>query len=134
MNLPKRVGICTRALLPALLPGWLFMASTASAQLVSSNFSLVPPLISESAMPNVMLVMSNDHELSKKAYSDYSDLDGDGLIDSTYNDNFTYTGYFDSNFCYSYSTANGGLFEPADDISALIAANGHRCNLSGLSG
>lgn len=134
MNLPKRVGICTRALLPALLPGWLFMASTASAQLVSSNFSLVPPLISESATPNVMLVMSNDHELYKKAYSDYSDLDGDGLIDSTYNDSFTYTGYFDSNFCYSYSTASGGVFEPAGDISASIATNGHRCNLSGISG
>lgn len=93
----------------------------------SSDFAAQPPLIAESASPNVMLVMSKDHELTKKAYSDYSDLDGDGIIDQTYNDNFSYTGYFDSNFCYSY---NGGSnrFEPATDISASIATDGHDCS------
>ena len=30
--------------------------------------------------PRVMLVMSRDHELSKKAYNDHSDLDGDGTL------------------------------------------------------
>ena len=33
----------------------------ANAQLTSSNFSLVPPLITESAPPNVMLLLSDDH-------------------------------------------------------------------------
>lgn len=93
----------------------------------STDFAAQPPLISESASPNVMLVMSKDHELTKKAYSDYSDLDGDGIIDDSYNDNFTYTGYFDSNFCYSY---NGGSnrYEPAADISGSIATDGHDCS------
>jgi len=104
----------------------LGVAGQAAAQLTASNFALVPPLITESAPPNVMLVMSNDHELYKKAYSDFTDINNDGEVDGSYDDSFTYTGYFDSNFCYDYNTAQS-RFEPEADISALIATDGHSC-------
>src|SRR5690554_1176614 len=82
----------------------LLCGAPAAAQLSSATFASIPPLVTDTAPPNVMLVMSNDHELYKKAYSDYSDLDGDGLLDTSYQDDFSYVGYFDSNFCYRYST------------------------------
>ncbi|MDT8399014.1 MAG: PilC/PilY family type IV pilus protein [Pseudomonadales bacterium] len=111
----------------------LLFASPLSAQLSSSDFAALPPLITNSATPNVMLVMSNDHELYRKAYPDYSDLDNDGVLDTSYNDSFTYSGYFDSNFCYRYDGSDN-RFEPDGDISALIGSSGHRCNLSGIGG
>lgn len=98
----------------------------ASAQLTSSNFALTPPLITETAPPNVMLVMSNDHELYKKAYSDFSDIDGDGFVDGSYDDTFTYSGYFDSNFCYDYD-ATDTRYEPVADISSTLGTTGHSC-------
>ena len=54
--------------------------------------------------PKVMLSMSNDHQLFIKAYTDYTDLDADGLIDTTYVDGIAYFGYFESNQCYFYNT------------------------------
>lgn len=107
---------------------WLLgcmLAGSASGQLTSSNFSLVPPLITEAAPPNVMLVMSNDHEMYKKAYSDFTDIDNDGVIDGSYMDSITYTGYFDSNFCYDYVSTR---YEPISDISALLGTSGHSCS------
>lgn len=104
----------------------LLGANGVAAQPNSTDYAVIPPLISDSASPNVMLVMSNDHELYKKAYSDYSDLNDDGILDGTYNDVFTYSGYFDSNFCYSYSTTNQ-RYEPETDISSLIGTSGHSC-------
>ena len=61
--------------------------------------------------PMVMLAMSVDHQLFQKAFADYSDLNGDGVIDITYTDSFDYYGYFDSDRCYSYDSSSG-LFEP----------------------
>lgn len=69
----------------------------------------------ESVVPMVMIATSNDHQLFFKAYDDYSDLDGNGVIDTnetTYNHNYDYYGYFDSYKCYNYSTTNN-RFEPA---------------------
>lgn len=75
----------------------------------SSNYSSVPANISSTSAPMVMLNMSNDHQLFTKAYDDYSDLDGDGVVDTTYKDDFEYVGYFDSSFCYTYQN---NRFEP----------------------
>jgi type IV pilus assembly protein PilY1 len=93
----------------------------------SNDFAAQPPLIGNTVAPNVMLVMSKDHEITKKAYTDYSDLDDDGIIDDTYNDTFSYTGYFDSNFCYSYNSTSD-RFEPETDISSSIGTTGHDCS------
>ena len=53
--------------------------------------------------------MSKDQQLFKKAYNDYSDLDGDGVIESTYKHSIDYYGYFDPKKCYIY---RNNRFEP----------------------
>lgn len=85
--------------------------STATA----SDYKAIPPLVVDNAAPLVMLVMSNDHELYKKAYTDYTDLNNDGSLDRTYNNAFDYYGYFNSDKCYSYVTGSG-YFTPGGDV------------------
>ncbi len=77
-----------------------------------SDYNAVPPLLAESATPLVMLAMSNDHQLFYKAFTDWDDLDNDGLVDTTYKHSFEYVGYFDSFKCYQYDTG-AKRFEPA---------------------
>lgn len=72
--------------------------------------------------PRVMLVMSRDHELSKKAYNDHSDLNGDGTLETTYTDTIDYYGYFDPKKCYAYSS---GRFDPAGYAGG---AHSHECS------
>lgn len=67
------------------------------------------PLFIASTEPRLMLALSRDHQLSIKAYTDYSDLNGDGVLDITYNDSLEYYGYFDPKKCYSYSS---GVYVP----------------------
>ena len=91
---------------------------------LSSDYAARPPLLNQSSEPLVMLVMSVDHELFKKAYPDYSDLDSDGQLDTTYNDSFEYLGYFESNWCYSYN-GNDHYYESKKQATG---ANSHYCN------
>jgi type IV pilus assembly protein PilY1 len=76
------------------------------------NVAQVPLFLTQAAKPIVMLNISNDHQLYFKAFDDYSDLDGDGVPETTYKHSFDYYGYFDSYKCYDYSTSNN-RFEPA---------------------
>lgn len=75
--------------------------------------------------------MSMDQELTKKAYSDYANLDDGDLSneDTTYRDDFDYYGYFDPNWCYTYDNSaadNLDHFKPA--IAATGAGNyKHQC-------
>ncbi|WP_330924183.1 pilus assembly protein [Candidatus Sororendozoicomonas aggregata] len=87
-----------------VLAVFFFCSAIVRAEPSARLYSATPPLLSKASDPLVMLVMSVDHELFKKAYSDYSDLDGDGILDSTYNDTFDYLGYFDNRWCYRYDT------------------------------
>lgn len=105
-----------------------FLAQPVSVQAAPTSqlYSAVPPLLSKSSDPLVMLVMSVDHELFKKAYPDYSDLDDDGQLDTTYKDNFDYHGYFESNWCYSYSSSNK-RYKPE---VAATGTNLHYCESS----
>lgn len=73
--------------------------------------------------PRVMLVMSRDHELSKKAYNDHSDLNGDGRLETTYTDTIDYYGYFDPKKCYTYSSSS--RFDPS---SLATGTNLHHCS------
>ncbi|MGY0556394.1 pilus assembly protein [Lysobacter sp. A421] len=77
--------------------------------------------------PLMMMVMSRDERLFTKAYSDYSDLDEDGILDTTYQDGFDYSGYFDSGLCYSHT---GGRFKAS---GAAAGTHGHSCS-TGWSG
>src|SRR5690606_11939720 len=87
------------------LLGLLTLPGYVAAQSVA-DYRAVPPLLAESATPMVMLAMSNDHQLFYKAYTDFDDLDGDGIADTTYKNSIEYVGYFDSYKCYTYSTSN----------------------------
>jgi type IV pilus assembly protein PilY1 len=60
--------------------------------------------------------MSKDHQLSYRAYDEYSDLDGDGISETTYKHSFNYYGYFDSYKCYQYS-GTSSRFEPVSITS-----------------
>ncbi len=93
----------------------------------SQLYSAVPPLLNKSSEPLVMLVMSVDHELFKKAYPDYSDLDGDGVLDTTYKDSFNYLGYFENEWCYRYDSSQS-RFTPTQKSTGQ---NTHYCENSG---
>ncbi|KAF1686198.1 pilus assembly protein PilC [Pseudoxanthomonas broegbernensis] len=71
--------------------------------------------------PLMMMVMSRDERLFTKAYSDYTDLDEDGTIDTTYTDKFDYAGYFDSFLCYEYASNQFRAVAKAE------GANNHTC-------
>ncbi|MBW7923195.1 MAG: fimbrial assembly protein [Burkholderiaceae bacterium] len=84
------------------------------------------PLYAGGAIPPlVMLDISKDQQLYKKAYNDYSDLDGDGALETTYKHSIDYYGYFDPKKCYRYSTGKQ-RFEPfaLADANKYCAADG----------
>lgn len=108
----------------ALMIGALGLSRPAGALTLAND----PLFLATNAQPLVMLAMSNDHQLYYKAYTDYSDINGDGLLDITYSDAISYYGYFDSEKCYSYTgTVAGGQFEPA---SLATGTNKHHCDTS----
>jgi len=79
--------------------------------------------------PLIMLVMSRDEQLFNKAYSDYTPLEENGAIKTTYDDTFTYKGYFDPNICYTYSSSGyyqaSSLVGGAADVTTITTS--HRC-------
>ena len=81
------------------------------AQAALLTLATQPIYLGAAIPPQVMITMTKDQQLHKKAYNDYSDLDGDGALETTYKHSINYYGYFDSFKCYSYSTANS-RFEP----------------------
>lgn len=80
----------------------------ANAAVPSQN----PLFLASPVRPIMMLNMSKDHQLYFKLYDDYADITNssggnpDGIPDTTYNNNYNYYGYFDSNKCYTYDTTN----------------------------
>lgn len=81
-----------------------------------------PLFLTGSVQPLVMLNISKDQQLYKKAFNDYSDLDGDGHLETTYKHSINYYGYFDSGKCYTYDSTDK-RFEPAS-VSATKKCSG----------
>jgi type IV pilus assembly protein PilY1 len=77
----------------------------------ANNYALDPPLGIAGAAPLVMINLSRDHQLFYKAYNDFTDLDGDSTLDTTYRNDLSYAGYFDSKKCYTYASSDG-FFTP----------------------
>lgn len=102
-----------------------------NANFTMANYTAYPAGINALSAPDVppiiMLVMSRDEQLFNKAYSDYTDLNNDGTLDTTYLDSFTYNGYFDPNICYTYTSTGlpggGAGFQAA----ASVTTGGHKC-------
>jgi len=113
---------------PALTLALLLIpAAAASAGVATSPFA-----VTYQVNPLVMFALSNDHQLYKKAYNDYSDLNDDGTIDTTYNNAYDYLGYFASDMCYAYE-ANTSYTTPAGGSTtglfvAISAAADHQCS------
>jgi type IV pilus assembly protein PilY1 len=80
----------------------------------------VPLIGSVAGVPMLMINMSKDHQLSYRAYTEYSDLDGDGVLETTYKHSINYYGYFDPTKCYAYES---GVFEPKS-ISKKLSNDG----------
>ncbi len=107
-----------QAILPASLIGLLWMPLNVQALSISDT----PLFLIGSVKPLVMLDISKDQQLYKKAYNDYSDLDGDGQLETTYKHSINYYGYFDSGKCYTYDSTDK-RFEPAS-VSATKKCSG----------
>lgn len=95
-----------------------------------------PLFLTVGAKPHIALVMSVDHELFKKAYTDYSNLDGGNLsiADTTYRNDFNYYGYFDSDWCYTYTAATNkanSYFAPANRATDHYCSGAGKGTLSG---
>lgn len=99
-----------------------FYASQPRAALTDYSIAQKPLYMGQSQSPLMMMVMSRDERLFTKAYSDYTDLDDDGLIDTSYKDSFSYSGYFDSKLCYDYSKSDGRF-----EAKRAVEGGGHRC-------
>ncbi len=101
-----------RGIVAAMGMGYALVSSNTAFAVAPSSLSQVPLFLVTSAEAQVMLNMSNDHQLFYKAYDDWSDVDSDGAIDITYDHSIAYYGYFDSYKCYSYNSGSS-RFEPA---------------------
>ena len=82
-----------------------------------------PLFLTINVTPIVMLNISKDHQLYFKAFDDYSDLDNDGIPETTYKHSINYYGYFDSYKCYNYSTTNN-RFEPVSTTDTKYCSGG----------
>ena len=110
------------AFLPAALSLNVHAAQLSGA--VMANYAAGPITTVAQVTPLVMLSMSRDHQYFFKAYNDFSDVDSDGVVETTYDDTFEYYGYFHSRLCYFYNDANQ-RFEPSGATDA--SANKHYC-------
>ncbi|KAA9003538.1 pilus assembly protein PilC [Stenotrophomonas cyclobalanopsidis] len=106
----------------AVLAGLAALIIPLHAALGDYDIAQEPLYTKQSQPPLMMMVMSRDEQLFNKAYSDYSDLNEDGTLDTTYLDTFEYGGYFDSNLCYAYAS---GVFKAS---AAAGGANKHSCS------
>jgi hypothetical protein len=114
---------CTCLVTSAII---LFACATAAANpaYTVKDFESWPISVVEgSAIPQVMINASNDHQLFFKAYNDYSDLDGNGIPETTYDTTIDYYGYFDSAKCYAYNAADI-RFEPRGMADSLHYCTG----------
>lgn len=105
---------CLSVLLVGLV-GLVPMQSQAGAITPPSG----PLYVGASVTPLVMLDVTKDQNLYKKAFDDYTDLDGDGWADTTYDHTIDYYGYFDSYKCYSYASSK---FSP---VAASLSVDGY---------
>ena len=92
---------------PLLIPEAKAAFSPPMIQLFDAPF-----LVGERVPPFVMLAVTKDQQLFKKAYDDFSDLNRDGVTDTTYRHAIDYYGHFDSFKCYTYNDGNK-RFEPS---------------------
>src|SRR5690348_708400 len=80
------------AVLVAPLIVTLVAHATLTSATTEANYNLFPVQNVSIQQPLAMLLLSRDDKLFFRAFSDYSDLDGDGVLNTTYTDTFNYAG------------------------------------------
>ncbi|MGB1950273.1 MAG: pilus assembly protein [Marinobacter sp.] len=118
----KLKSLLTLALISTALP--VTAVTVNSDALSSADFTQQPPVLTAQETPLVMLGLSVDNQLFYKAYSDYTDIDSDGVLETTYDDTFDYYGYFQSGWCYTYNSTSNA-FTPSVEAAGT---NGHSCS------
>jgi len=108
----------------------LFAALAAVADEAGEAVSQAVLPVEDAAFPRVLFLVSNDHALYYKAYTDWNDLSGDGVPDTGYTHTITYYGYFDSTKCYDYVN---NRFEPKA-VTATTADPNAYCDGSNNGG
>ncbi len=104
----KRKAIYTLPLLVALmtLAGYCNSALAAIQDIDIADYTALPPFIDleggAGGFPSFLLAMSRDNQVFFKAYSDYGDLNGDNIPETTYLPDFEYYGLFNPDLCYEY--------------------------------
>lgn len=105
----------------AVLPVALLTTSTVA------DYQNVPLTGDGSVPPLVMLLLSRDEQLSVKAYTDYTDLNDDDVLDTTYTDSFDYGGYFDPKLCYSQTDPSSTVAGVFKAVRVATGTNKHEC-------
>ena len=126
-------------LLPLLAALWLWPASPAQAEIQDADvtgFAALPLFVDFSGggsggRASFMFAVSRDEQLFFKAYSDYSDLDGNGFPDVGYTHSFEYYGLFDPQKCYSYDDANQRFVPEGFSSQDSLGAYNYECNALG---
>ncbi|MDR3037711.1 MAG: hypothetical protein LBV21_00190, partial [Candidatus Adiutrix sp.] len=77
-------------------------------------YQSAPFLAQGQNVPELLLVLSKDHNIFTQAYNNLVDLNGDGIIDNGFNPALTYIGYFDAGSCYKYRNDRFERSGPAD--------------------
>ena len=72
--------------LPLLIVVMVLLSRSIGVNAALSDYPLAqtPLFLGEKSPPLMMMVMSRDEQLFNKAYSDYTDLDGDGTLETPY--------------------------------------------------
>ena len=114
---------CTFSTVPLLLVLLLLAPGTSSGVVDINTYCNIPPFVSQSVPPLVMLIAGRDHKWYYEAYNDAMDLDEDGRLDVGYMHNIDYYGYFDSYKCYTYDNTNG-LYNPSSVNTNKFCSSG----------
>lgn len=121
----KTLGNYFKAVLVATLGLAIGLAHGAAIDVSTPKIAIPPNVVTTANRPMMMLAATKDHSLFGPIYTDFEDLDGDGVIDTTFKPTFKYYGYFDPTKCYSYSTTNS-QFEPA--ATATVTGGRYTCS------
>lgn len=117
--LMKRVFVCQFFAFFFLLATGSMLPAQVSSNVMTDFASSPINVTGGTVSPHVMINTSNDHQFFFKVYNDYSDLDDDGIPETTYKHSVDYYGYFDSSTCYDYKQpafdVNGNSVVDADD-------------------
>jgi len=133
----KPNSLLKKSLISLVVLGQLVYPATSYGAL---SIAQAPLYVGANVKAQVMLDLSKDNQLYGKAFNDYTDLDGDGLIETTYKHGIDYYGYFDSYKCYDYNSGLGryvpSSYKPkdksqADDAAVNLAAKYCAGNWSG---